>query len=322
MYLDNETIEQAKQIDLLTYLKQHEPGNLVRLSGNNYCTREHDSLKISNGKWYWFSRGFGGRSALEYLMKVEELSFLQAVERLTGIHPEMGHDTQKTERKDQRKLLVPELNEDSSRVREYLEKRGIDPEIIEYGIRKSLIFESEEYHNAIFVGYDTGGIARYAAARSTITQYKRDLTGSDKRFSFSFSEKNGTDLHLFEAAIDLLSYATILKMEGKDWQKDDLLSLAGVFQMKRGDVLPVALSEYLKNHSEVKKIHLHLDNDEVGRGATQGIMNSLSGKYELIDEPPESGKDVNDALMNRLSTERKVQTAGFIYSKQREETER
>ena len=42
-----------------------EPNELVRFSGNTYTTRTHDSLKISNGKWMWWSRGIGGNSALD-----------------------------------------------------------------------------------------------------------------------------------------------------------------------------------------------------------------------------------------------------------------
>jgi hypothetical protein len=49
-YIDPEIILQAKQMDLLTYLQNYEPQELVRFSGNVYCTRTHDSLKISNGK--------------------------------------------------------------------------------------------------------------------------------------------------------------------------------------------------------------------------------------------------------------------------------
>lgn len=50
-YVTPEQITQAKELDLLTYLRSYEPDNLVHFSGNTYCTREHDSLKISNGKW-------------------------------------------------------------------------------------------------------------------------------------------------------------------------------------------------------------------------------------------------------------------------------
>lgn len=84
--LDPALIEQARQIDLLTYLRDCEPSNLVKVKGttNVYCTAEHDSLKISNGKWYWWSRGFGGVSALDYLMKVRGFGFVESIEILTG----------------------------------------------------------------------------------------------------------------------------------------------------------------------------------------------------------------------------------------------
>ena len=58
--LDPAVIEQARQMDLLSYLRAYEPNNLVRVGGSVYCTKEHDSLKISNGKWFWWSRGIGG----------------------------------------------------------------------------------------------------------------------------------------------------------------------------------------------------------------------------------------------------------------------
>lgn len=50
-YIAAEDIAKAKEMDLLTYLHNYEPQELVHVSGNTYCTREHDSLRISNGKW-------------------------------------------------------------------------------------------------------------------------------------------------------------------------------------------------------------------------------------------------------------------------------
>ena len=81
-YVTREMIDRAKKMDLLTYLQTYEPQELVHFGGNTYCTREHDSLKISNGKWCWFSRGIGGKTALDYLIKVKELPFTEAVERI------------------------------------------------------------------------------------------------------------------------------------------------------------------------------------------------------------------------------------------------
>lgn len=50
-YIPSEVVEKTREMDLLTYLKNYEPQELVQFGGNTYCTREHDSLKISNGKW-------------------------------------------------------------------------------------------------------------------------------------------------------------------------------------------------------------------------------------------------------------------------------
>lgn len=69
-YIDPKVVLEAKKMDLLTYLKNFEPHELVRLDKNNYTTRTHDSLKISNGKWMWLSRGIGGTTALNYLIEV------------------------------------------------------------------------------------------------------------------------------------------------------------------------------------------------------------------------------------------------------------
>ena len=83
-YIAAEDVVKAKEMDLLTYLRNYEPQELVHVSGNTYCTREHDSLRISNGKWCWFSQGIGGRSALDYLIKVKGIPFTQAAEIILG----------------------------------------------------------------------------------------------------------------------------------------------------------------------------------------------------------------------------------------------
>lgn len=70
--------------------------------------------------------------------------------------------------------------------------------------------------------------------------------------------------------------------------------------IKRENVVPVALSRFLDEHPSVRKIHLHLDNDAVGRGAVKGIVGGLQGRYQVYDEPPSRGKDVNDELKIRV----------------------
>ena len=86
-YVSKEQLTAAREVDLLTYLRCFEPQELVHISGSTYATRTHDSLKISNGKWFWWSRGIGGRNALDYLTAVEGLWLPEAVQRILGESP-------------------------------------------------------------------------------------------------------------------------------------------------------------------------------------------------------------------------------------------
>jgi len=308
-YIKPEALQEARRIDLLTWLSANEPGNLIRLSGNSYCTAEHDSLKISNGKWYWFSRGIGGVSALDYLIKVKEMTLPEAVELIVGRNAISYGDAYRNMepvKKEPRKLLIPDLETYPIRAWNYLRKRGIQDQVIEYCVDHSLIFETRKYHNVMFVGYDENGQARYAALRGTMSGYKGEVTGSDKHYSFSIcNNPSSQEVHLFEAAIDLLSYASLMIMDGKEWEKDAYVSLAGAFITKHKDMVPAALQTFLNLHSSISVIHLHLDNDEVGRIATAGIVERLGKNYLVLDEPPETGKDVNDQLMARIRKQRR-----------------
>ena len=41
-YISPEVVAKAKEMDLLTYLKNYEPNELVHFGGSTYCTRTHD----------------------------------------------------------------------------------------------------------------------------------------------------------------------------------------------------------------------------------------------------------------------------------------
>lgn len=307
--LDPAVIEQARQMDLLSYLRAYEPSNLVRVGGNVYCTREHDSLKISNGKWYWWSRGIGGVSALDYLIKVKDYGFVEAVEALTGVSTEWIPPPQTPKKDEPKVLLLPSKNKDCNRVMQYLFGRGIDYQLIQDCVADGTIYESADYHNAVFIGKDKSGTPKYAALRSTLgSTFKQDASGSDKRYSFRLLTKEPKDtVHLFEAAVDLLSYATYLKCEGKDYGKENLLSLSGVYQPKKElseSKIPIALSTYLKENPQIKTVVLHLDNDKTGRLCTAALKELLQNEYEIVDDPPPVGKDFNDFLLSYLGISR------------------
>lgn len=299
-YIAPEVVQEVKKMDLLTYLRNYEPYELVHFLANTYTTRTHDSLKISNGKWMWWSQRIGGKTALDYLIKVRGYSFLDAVEIMADQSAINSPVYEAIEEKKTKVLLLPKENKDNKKVVSYLKNRGIDDEIIRFCIDTKRIYESENYHNAVFVGRDKEGGPRYAAIRGTGSSFIGDANGSDKNYSFSIpSDDRCMRLHLFESAIDLLSYATLMKLSGEDWRREHLLSLAGVYQPAKeieNSKVPCALANFLKEHPEVEEIYFHLDNDKAGRMAVKAIQMVLPERYLTRDSPPKMGKDYNDFL--------------------------
>ena len=304
LFIPQETIHRARELDLLTYLQNFDSNNLVKLGNDTYCTKEHDSLKISNGKWNWFSRGIGGKSALDYLIKVEGMEFTEAVEHIINC---MGDRTtiraSKNTTPKEKVLVLPKANQNNDSAIQYLESHGVDKDIISYCIETGRIYESYPHHNVVMLGFDKYGTVRYANLRGIGTDFKGESSGSDKRYSFSISAEKSDSVHIFESAIDLLSFATMLKMNAKKWDEHHLLSLAGVYRPSKklkDSSFPLALEQFLSEHPEVKKIHLRLDNDYAGRIATEALKHFLPEKYEVKEYPPKRGKDYNDWLCLKL----------------------
>lgn len=310
-YIAPEVITEAKRMDLLTYLREYEPGELVKFSSNTYTTRTHDSLKISNGKWMWWSRGIGGKSALDYLVKVRGMDFVEAVQTIMGNGSVSFPTYENIKSYEEQPLLLPEKSPTTDVVFDYLFGRGIDYEIISYCLEQELIIESLPYHNAVFIGYDEKKEPKYAAYRATNqSRIMGDCTGSKKQYSFRLTAENTGEVHLFECAIDLLSYATLMKLEGKEWRQFNLVSLAGVYSPKQkieDSKVPVTLGRLLEKDKTIRRIVLHLDNDIAGRKATKALQTILSDKYEVVDDPPQYGKDVNDFLCKRLGIKDKTE---------------
>lgn len=310
-YIAPEVITEAKRMDLLTYLREYEPGELVKFSSNTYTTRTHDSLKISNGKWMWWSRGIGGKSALDYLIKVRGMDFVQAVQTIMGNGSVSFPTCKNIKSYEEQPLLLPQKSPTTEVVFDYLFGRGIDYEIINHCLEQELIIESLPYHNAVFIGYDENKEPKYAAYRATNqSRIMGDCTGSKKQYSFRLTAENTGEVHLFECAIDLLSYATLMKLEGKDWRQFNLVSLAGVYSPKQkieDSKVPVTLGRLLEKDKTIRRIVLHLDNDIAGRKATKALQTILSDNYEVVDDPPQYGKDVNDFLCKRLGIKDKTE---------------
>ena len=244
---------------------------------------------------------------------MEGLSFLDAVQRLLGELPRVPPKSEPIAPLPKTEFTLPPKHADNRRVFAYLRSRGIDAEIINHCIKHGQLYEDAERHNCVFVGYEHGTPA-YGALRGTLsdTTFAGEVPGSDKRFSFAVPLRaGGKTLCVFEAAIDALSYLTLLKLRGQDWRVANTLSLSGIYQPRKDGSIrfPAALEQYLKDNPGVERIVLCLDNDGPGRAASTAIQKRLS-EYEVIDNPPRRGKDYNDQLQLVKGISGRVRTRG------------
>lgn len=313
-HVSRRQVEEARQMDALTWLLANEASNLTRKNGE-YRLRDHDSLTLSNGQWFWHSQGFGGVNALDFLVKVRGVDFVAAVTTLCG-GSAVGHRPQPQPSPPPRHVStesgaasrcfrLPRRAVNERRVYAYLLSRGIGKDLIRRCIREGILFESDPYHNAVFVGRDTTGQPRFACARGTLGSHRHDIAGSDKRFGFTLTAtaaENSATLAVFESPIDALSHA---ELTGRDCNR---LSLAGTS--------PLALRRYLDTAHDagrrITRIELCLDNDEAGRAGMEAIERMIREDFWFADietarTPPPQGKDYNEALLAHQREERAQQ---------------
>lgn len=309
-YIPKEIVAEARKIDLLTYLKNYEPSELIEVCRGTYSTKSHDSLKISNGLWYWFTKQVGGKNAIDYLMQVRNYSFTDAVQTVMGnIKVQAPIIYKQKEKSKDRKLDLPLKASNNNIAINYLLSRGIEKEIIQFCIERNLLYEEHKNHNVVFVGYDEKQIPRYAFCRATNEErFMREATGSDKKYSFKInSQKENNILHVFESSIDLLSFATLLKLSSRNWKEENMLSLGGIYTSNydiNKSKIPVALVEFLEKNPNINEIHLHLDRDLAGRNATTFLQQVLNEKYKVLDSTVPFGKDMNEFLCLKKQTQK------------------
>lgn len=302
--VSKELIEQARNADLFAYLQSYEPTVLKR-DGPNYRHKEHDSLVYVTGKkyWYWNSRG-RSLNALDYLIEIRGYGLVDAVNRLTGGEIQTPQSSRKPEvqssplREPERKpFSLPWAKRCATFMVSYLQHRGISSEVISRCFKLGLLYEARYKGEAVcvFVGKDDTGKARFACMRSIGGNLKKDVAGSDKRFSFCYPPKNpgSRQLAVFEAPIDALSHATLQELEGWKWDG---------YRLSLGGTSPVALVSFLEQHPEISRVTLYMDNDLAGLVNARKIKALLKSdkRFKHIRvgvNPPCTGKDYNEKLL-------------------------
>ena len=210
IYFTKEQREQARRTDLANFLISQ--GEKVKKSGSEYEWLDgSQKVTIRGHLWYHQYEQKGG-DAVDFVRRFYSKNYAEAVEMLlngsggniiTSPPIEMSH----------KPFELPPRNDRMSKMFSYLLlTRGIDKDVLYEFVRRKMIYESADFHNAVFVGYDSKGKPRHVHKRGTVTSnpYKGNVAGSQPEFSFHW---HGTSdkIFLFEAPIDMLSFISMHK---------------------------------------------------------------------------------------------------------------
>ena len=315
-----EQIDAAKKIRAIDFLRKYRSYELVPSQcRGEFELRSHDSFKINgeNSVWHWKSRDIGGKSALDYLIHVEGVGFLDAVQMLMDEAPVVEQPLL-ANKPEQREFFLPGAAPDHRRVYAYLLSRGIDRDVIDDCVRAGILYESAVYHNAVFLGTDGSGTPRYAFLRGTYTKttrhFRAEVAGSDKRYSFCLPpEGESRRVAVYEAAIEVLAHLSLEQTRDKY-----RLSLGGIYAPKEGIAAtsfkkPTALTAFLEQHPNVCEIEICTNNDHAGRWAAEHIRREYEGKYRIImNLPDREGADYGDLAQEKSKEKAARQWAALL----------
>ena len=250
-------IEAARRISVMQYLETYHPGELVRKTDKEYCTKAHSSLVItpSNGLFHWFSQHKGGNNALDYLVKVEGMDFVSAVRLLSAMAPApVSIQTAKASSPQQhttRPFELPTADRNTEAATAYLMHRGISPKVLRYCVGSGILYQTTRgnYRNCVFVGKDENGVPRSAFQRGCQGSFRGDVAGSQKQYGFLIPAESETcdNVEIYEAPIDAMSGATLRQYKhDSPWRSVHYLALGGLNHQP--------IDYFLQQHPEVKRV--------------------------------------------------------------------
>lgn len=280
----DEQLQRASGIDIVAMLQGQ--GEKLKKQGRVYRWMRYDSTVIDRNRWYRHSREIGG-GPIQFMQHFYGMDFVGAVKYL--LDGEEGAEFVQASRNPEPKLpfTPPKLSKNMHRTFAYLIKtRKIDADIVQHFVNEKKILETEGYHNVAFCGYDEKGEMKQMHLRSTLpgNRFFMDIDGSDKQYYFRHIGTN-SDVYVFEAPIDMLSYITMNK---ENWQESSYVCLGGV--------AIDALKNVLSTNEQISKVYMCVDRDDAGDKTVKRIgdeLNEMGYEWERI--LPEN-KDWNEDL--------------------------
>lgn len=286
IYFTEEQKEKACHTDIVELLMRK--GETLKRSGSEYEWRDGSGKVTIRGHLWYHQYEQKGGNAVDFVRRFYNKSYPEAVDFLLS-----GSGDTLTKAAPLEKLKgnfeLPPRNDNMQRMFAYLMfYRGIDKNVLSAFVHAKLIYESEKYHNAVFVGYDRDNIPRHAHMRGTGSEstYKGNAPNSQPEYSFHWL---GIDekLYLFEAPIDMLSF---ISMHQKDWRKHSYAASCSVSDR--------VLFQCLKDNASISKVYICFDNDEPGQTAAKRISDKLFTMGIQSEILVSINKDWNEDLLN------------------------
>jgi len=294
MRITDEQKERANLVNLPQFLMSH--GFDLKKVGREYVWKEHDSLHIKDngpgerGQWFRFSENKGGDN-IGFLREYMDMSFIDAVEALTGEHIDRTYTPSHTYEPKPVQQTARELSlaeaDNCRRVFAYLCKtRGLDYDMLSALVKKGVISQEEKTGNVLFKYYDDQGkvIGAEKVGTSTEHKFKGIATGSAGGHGFEVVRGTGEKAFFFESAIDMLSY---MQMHDKELTDCRLVSMMGVKPN-------IVLDTMLRHNIAPENVFLCSDNDTAGNEFAQRLQEQYPDMKRVIT--PDTYKDWNDML--------------------------
>ncbi len=264
IHFTDEQKETARQTDIADLL--HRQGETLKRSGSELEWRDGSQKVTVRGNLWFHQYDRQGGDAIDFVRRFYNKTYPEAMEYLLGKCDGTLTTAPPAQRKPPKPFVIPEKNENMRRVFAYLlNRRGIDRDVLYAFTHKGMIYESADYHNAVFVGFDQDGIPRHAHKRGSGSEstYKGNQDSSLPEYSFHWhgiSDK----LYLFEAPIDMLSF---ISMNKEGWRDHSYAAACGVSNQ--------VLWQMMKDNPKIQKVYLCLDSDEPGQAAASRISDKL-----------------------------------------------
>ncbi len=291
IHFTKEQREHARRTDLANFLINQD--EKVKKSGSEYEWLDgSQKVTIRGHLWYHQYEQKGG-DAVDFVRRFYNKDYSEAVEMLLNNCGDQIITSPLIE-KVHKPFELPPRNDRMSRVFSYLLlTRGIDKDVLFEFVKNKMIYESADYHNAVFVGYDLNGIPRHAHKRGTVTShpYKGNVAGSQPEFSFHWYGTSDK-IFLFEAPIDMLSF---ISMHKDNWKSHSYAASCSVSDR--------VLFQCLKDNPNIKNVFLCFDNDEAGQRANKRIAEKLNSMNIQNESLVPTHKDWNEDILKDERTE-------------------